>query len=87
MPFFFFRLNIFARSAPVVPAWLALVFSPVDGVRTSVRGLVGAGEEPVFALYLNNRVYGKLTIVGVNSAHYTGDFVLHEIGEHQLLAC
>lgn len=40
-----------------------------------MRGLVGAGEEPVFALYLDNRVYGKLTIVRVNSAHYMEDFV------------
>ena len=34
-----------------------------------------AGEEPVFAFNLDNHVYGKLTIVGVNSAFYTGDFV------------
>ena len=51
----------------------------VDGVRTSVRGLVGAGEEPVFALYLDNRVYGKFTIVRVNSAHYMEDFVYRKL--------
>ena len=47
----------------------------VDGVRTSVRCLVGAGEEPVFAFYLDNQIHGKLTVFGVNSAHYTGDLV------------
>ena len=28
-----------------------------------------------FAFHLDNHVNGKLTIAGVNSAHYTGDFV------------
>ena len=46
----------------------------VDGVRTPVEGLVDAGAEPVFAFYLGNQVDGELTIGGVNSAHYTGDF-------------
>merc|ERR1712211_55709 len=45
-----------------------------DGVRTPVEGLVDAGAEPVFAFYLGNQVDGELTIGGVNSAHYTGDF-------------
>merc|ERR1712122_440899 len=35
---------------------------------------VDAGAEPVFAFYLGNQVDGELTIGGVNSAHYTGDF-------------
>ena len=34
-----------------------------------------AGKEPVFAFYLDNQVYAKLTVVGVNSVYYTGDFV------------
>ena len=46
----------------------------MDRVRTPVEGLVGAGAEPVFAFYLENQVDDKLTIGGVNSAHYTGDF-------------
>ena len=39
-----------------------------------MEGLVDAGVEPVFAFYLGNQVDEKLTIGGVNSAHYTGDF-------------
>ena len=34
-----------------------------------------AGEEPVFAFHLDNQVNGRLTIDGVNSAHYAGVFV------------
>ena len=33
-----------------------------------------AGAEPVFAFYLGNQVNEELTIGGVTSAHYTGDF-------------
>ena len=47
----------------------------MDGVRTPMRGLVDAGEEPVFAFYLDNQVDGKLTMGGVNCEHYTEDFV------------
>ena len=47
----------------------------MDEVRTPVEGLVDAGAEPVFALYLGNQVDGELTIGSLNSAHYTGDFV------------
>ena len=43
----------------------------MDGVRTPVEGLVDAGAKPVFAFYLGNQVDEKLTIGGVNSAHYT----------------
>ena len=46
----------------------------MDRVRTPVEGLVDAGAEPVFAFYLENQVDDKLTIGGVNSAHYTRDF-------------
>ena len=46
----------------------------MDGVRTPVKGLVNAGAEPVFAFYLEDQVDEKLTINGVNSAHYTEDF-------------
>ena len=50
------------------------LFHFVDGVRTPVEGLVDAGAEPVFAFYLGNQVNEELTIGGVTSAHYTGDF-------------
>ena len=50
------------------------LFHFVDGVRTPVKGLVDAGAEPVFAFYLENQVDGKLTINGVNRAHYTENF-------------
>ena len=50
------------------------LFLFVDGVRTPVKGLVDAGAEPVFAFYLENQVDGKLTINGVNRAHYTENF-------------
>ena len=49
----------------------------------SLRGPMGAGEEPVFGFHLNNQVNEKLTIDGVNSAHYTRFM----FGDHQLLAC
>ena len=56
-------------------AWCSTsLFHFVDRVRTPVEGLVDAGAEPVFAFYLENQVDDKLTIGGVNSAHYTGDF-------------
>ena len=59
----------------------------VDGFRTPVRGLVDAGEKRVFALYLDNQVWRRLTVVGVINAYYTADFVKHELGEHQQFAC
>jgi hypothetical protein len=49
----------------------------VDGVETPLRALVNSGklDEPVFAFYLGSGgADGELTIGGVNSAHYTGDF-------------
>jgi hypothetical protein len=49
----------------------------VDGVETPLRALVNSGklDEPVFAFFLGSGgADGELTIGGVNSAHYTGDF-------------
>merc|ERR550539_1195978 len=49
----------------------------VDHVKTPLRALVESGslDEPVFAFYLGSGgADGELTIGGVNSAHYTGDF-------------
>merc|ERR1740138_918840 len=49
----------------------------VDGVETPLRALVNSGnlDEPVFAFYLGSGgADGELTIGGVNSARYTGDF-------------
>ena len=46
----------------------------MDGVRTPVKGLVNAGAKPVFAFYFEDQVDEKLTINGVNSAHYTENF-------------
>ena len=40
-----------------------------------MRRAIGSMRGPVFAFHLGNQVNGKLTIDGVNSAHYTGDFV------------
>ena len=59
----------------------------VDGFRTPVRGPMDAGEKRVFAFYLDNQVFRKLTVVGVIDAYYTADFVKHELGEHQQFAC
>ena len=36
----------------------------VDGVLTPVRGPVDVSEKRVFAFYLDNQVWGKLTVVG-----------------------
>jgi len=49
----------------------------VDHVETPLRALVNSGklDEPVFAFYLGSGgADGELTIGGVNSAHYIGDF-------------
>jgi hypothetical protein len=49
----------------------------VDHVETPLRALVNSGklDEPVFAFYLGSGgADGELTIGGVNSARYTGDF-------------
>jgi len=49
----------------------------VDGVQTPLRASVESGklDEPVFAFYLGSGgAAGELTIGGVNSARYTGDF-------------
>ena len=40
----------------------------------SSESLVDAGAEPVFAFYLEDQVDEKLTINGVNRAHYTENF-------------
>merc|ERR1712183_331076 len=69
------------------PAWLVGHFDgicgmgwddiSVDGVETPLRALVNSGklDEPVFAFFLGSGgADGELTIGGVNSAHYTGDF-------------
>ena len=40
----------------------------------SPRGPVDAGENLVFAFHLDDQIDGKLTIDGVNSAHYTRVF-------------
>ena len=48
-----------------------------DHGETPLRALVKSGklDEPVFAFYLGSGgANGELIIVGVNSAHYTGDF-------------
>ena len=57
----------------------------VDRVRTPVKDLVNAGAEHVFAFYLEGQVDEKLTINGVNSAHYTKKLRVHELREHQEL--
>jgi len=48
----------------------------VDGVQTPVQALVASGKmaEPVFAFYIGDNKAGELTIGGVNSDYYTGDF-------------
>jgi len=49
----------------------------VDGVQTPLRALVESGklDEPVYAFFLGSGgAVGELTIGGVNSARYTGDF-------------
>jgi hypothetical protein len=49
----------------------------VDGVETPLRALVNSGslDEPVFAFYLGSGgADGELTIGGVDSSKYTGDF-------------
>jgi hypothetical protein len=49
----------------------------VDGVETPLRAMVNSGklDEPVFAFYLGSGgADGELTLGGVNSARYTGDF-------------
>jgi hypothetical protein len=48
----------------------------VDGVQTPVQALMASGQlaEPVFAFYLGDNKAGELTIGGVNSKYYTGDF-------------
>jgi len=49
----------------------------VDGVQTPLRALVESGklDEPVYAFYLGSGgAAGELTIGGVNTARYTGDF-------------
>merc|ERR1711934_185262 len=48
----------------------------VDGVQTPVQALVASGEmpEPVFGFYIGDNKDGELTIGGVNSNYFTGDF-------------
>jgi len=49
----------------------------VDGVKTPFHALMDTGllPEPVFAFYLGNNADGELVLGGVDSAHYSGDFV------------
>ena len=51
-----------------------------------MEGLVNAGAEPVFAFYLENQVDEKLTINGVNKAHYTEDFAYTSLERNELLS-
>jgi len=49
----------------------------VDGVQTPLQALLASGKmtEPVFAFHLGkDGADGELTIGGVNSAHFSGDF-------------
>jgi len=48
----------------------------VDGVQTPVQALVASGKltEPVFGFYIGDNKDGELTIGGVNSNYFTGDF-------------
>jgi hypothetical protein len=48
----------------------------VDGVQTPVQALMASGEmpEPVFGYYIGDHRAGELTIGGVNTDYYTGDF-------------
>jgi len=49
----------------------------VNGVKTPFHALVDSGnlQEPVFAFYLGNNADGELTIGGVDSSRYSGEFV------------
>ena len=44
----------------------------------------GATMSLLYAFHLDDQVNGKLTIVGVNSAHYTGDFVYTNL---EIISC
>jgi len=48
----------------------------VDGVETPVRALVASSKlpEPVFSFYIGDNKQGELTIGGVNTDYFTGDF-------------
>jgi len=48
----------------------------VDGVQTPVQALVASGKlaEPVFGFYIGNNKAGELTLGGVNTDYFTGDF-------------
>jgi hypothetical protein len=48
----------------------------VDDVQTPVQALMASGKmaEPMFAFYLGDNKAGELTIGGVNSNYYSGDF-------------
>merc|ERR1711862_378111 len=48
----------------------------VDGVQTPVQALVASGKlaEPVFGFYIGDNKAGELTLGGVNSQYYSGEF-------------
>lgn len=48
----------------------------VDGVQTPVQALVASGKlsDPVFGFYIGDNKNGELTLGGVNSQYYTGEF-------------
>jgi len=48
----------------------------VDGVQTPVQALVASGAlpEPVFGFYIGDNKQGELTLGGVNTDFFTGDF-------------
>jgi len=48
----------------------------VDGVQTPVQALVASGKlaEPVFGFYIGDNRNGELTLGGVNSDYFTGEF-------------
>jgi hypothetical protein len=48
----------------------------VDGVQTPVQALVASGQlaEPVFGFYIGDNKAGELTLGGVNSQYYSGEF-------------
>jgi len=48
----------------------------VDGVQTPLQALIASGElaEPIFAFFMGNNADGELTLGGVNTNHYSGDF-------------
>jgi hypothetical protein len=46
----------------------------VDGVQTPVQALMPKLDQQMFAFYIGDNKQGELTLGGVNSQYYTGDF-------------